>query len=383
MRILVAPNSFKGSISSIDAARAITSGIRRSGLGAECDLLPLADGGDGTLDAFLAGGGQRVVVNTMDALGRPIQAAYGLLDEGRTAVIEMALASGLARLARAEIGAESALAASTYGTGMLMRAALDAGVGRMIVGMGGSATTDGGAGCLQALGARLTDAGGQELPPGGGALPVLHRIDLSGLDARWQAVEVIVASDVSSPALGEQGAAQVFAPQKGAGAAEVAQLEAGLARYLDVLEAERLARVRDIPGGGAAGAFAAGLIGCLGATIRSGVDLILDHHRFEERLRGASLVITGEGQLDDQSLMGKGPVGLARRAQAAGVPTVAIVGGLNTDDARLHQAGIVAVMPLVTRPMSLDEAMQDAAMLMEGAALRLGYWLAVGADCKS
>jgi glycerate kinase len=383
MRILVAPNSFKGSLSSIDAARAIASGLRRSGLGAACDLLPLADGGDGTLDAFLVGGGQRIVVDTVDALGRPIQAAYGLLDEGRTAVIEMALASGLARLARAEIGPESALAASTYGTGLLMRAALDAGVRRMIVGMGGSATTDGGAGCLQALGARLTNAQGQALAPGGGALTALHRIDLSGLDARWQAVAVIVASDVSSPALGEQGASQVFAPQKGAGAAQITQLEAGLTRFLDVLEAERQARVREFPGSGAAGAFAAGLMSCLGATIRSGVDLILDHHRFEERLRGASLVITGEGQLDEQSLMGKGPIGLARRAQAAGVPTVAIVGGLNTGDARLHQAGIAAVMPLVTRPMSLDEAMENAAMLMEGAALRLGYWLGVGADCKS
>jgi glycerate kinase len=345
--------------------------------------MPLADGGDGMLGAFLVGAGYRMTVRTVDALGRPLDADYGVIDDDRTAVIEMALASGLARLSHTEINPQTALAASTYGTGLLMRKALDMGVRKMIIGLGGSATTDGGAGCLQALGIRLLDASGQPLPPGGGALGALAAVDTTGLDPRLRDVEVIIASDVTNPALGESGAARVFAHQKGADAPQIEQLERGLTHFLDVLETAQNIQVRNQPGSGAAGAFAAGLLACLNATIQSGVDLILDHQRFEEKLRTTTLVITGEGQLDDQSLMGKGPVGLARRAQAAGVPTVAIVGGINTDDAVLREAGILAVMPLVARPMPLTQAIEQAAPLLESAATRLGYWLQVGLSLRN
>jgi glycerate kinase len=379
IRIIVAPTAFKGSLSPTDAARAIESGLRRSRLEADCHLLPLADGGDGTLDAFLASGGRRVAVDTVDALHRPMRAAFGLLADGTTAVVEMAQASGLALLDRAEVGSESALRSSTFGTGLLIRAALDAGAARIILGLGGSATTDGGSGCLRALGVALLDSLDRPLPQGGGALVDLARIDFQQLDPRLSQVEIAIASDVQNPALGESGAAAVFAPQKGASPTEVAALEAGLSRWFALIAQTTGRDVRAVPGGGAAGAFAAGLFAFTRAQIQSGVDLLLDYHEFDALVRDAALVITGEGQLDAQTLGGKAPMGIARRAAAFGVPTVALVGGLRGDDAALHDAGIAAVLPIVTRPMPLDEALRDAASLVEQAALRLGYLLAVGA----
>jgi glycerate kinase len=378
MKILVAPSAFKGSVSHTAAAHAIVTGLRRSGLRADFVIMPLADGGDGTLDAFLALGGQRTDIETADPLHRPVTAAFGVLPDQETAVIEMALASGLALMQRQEIGPESALKSSTYGTGVLIRAALDAGVRRIIVGMGGSATTDGGAGCLRALGLRLLDARGQLLPDGGGALAGLAVIETQGLDPRLRETEIIIASDVENTALGAQGAAAVFAPQKGAGPDEVARLEQGLSRWLELTAAATGRDVRALSGGGAAGAFAAGLMAYTQARIQSGVTLLLDYHNFDAHLRDAALVITGEGQIDSQTLAGKGPIGMARRAQAHGVPCVALVGGIHGDEALLHAAGIAAVLPIVTRPMALDDALLQAETLIEQAALRLGYLLELG-----
>lgn len=378
MKILVAPNSFKGSLSATTAAECIIRGMQRAGLNAEFITIPLADGGDGTLDAFLAGGGQRITVDTYDALMRPIRADYAKLADGETAVVEMAQASGLAVLKPEEIDPESALKASTYGTGVLMQAALEHGARRIIVGLGGSATTDGGTGCLQALGVKFLNASGAELPPGGGALQRLDRIDRSGIDPRWQEVEIIIATDVENIALGEQGAAHIFGPQKGAGPDEVEQLAAGLAHLFDMISQQFSVDVREIPGGGAAGAFAAGLMAFFDAHIEPGIDIILNNFDFEEQLRGASLVITGEGQIDTQTLGGKGPIGLARRASAAGVPTAAIVGRVGADDALLHDGGIAAVLPIVNGPMSLSDALAEAETLLEAAALRLAYCLLLG-----
>jgi glycerate kinase len=258
-----------------------------------------------------------------------------------------------------------------------MQAALEAGARRVIVGMGGSATVDGGAGCLQALGVRLLDAYGQDVPPGGGSLSSVYTIDISGLDARWRAVEVIIASDVENPTTGETGAAAVFGPQKGAGPHEVRVLEAGLRHFFTKVRDQLGVDVLDIPGGGAAGALSAGLMAVLGGRIESGIDIILDRRGFDEHLRGARLVITGEGRMDEQTVYGKGPIGVARRARAASVPTVALVGGLNADDALLHEAGLRAVLPIVTGPMALDDALRRADELVERAALRLGYLLAL------
>ncbi|MDX2140783.1 MAG: glycerate kinase [Chloroflexota bacterium] len=373
MRILIAPGAFKGSLSHLQAAAAIEAGLRRSGLYADYDILPLADGGDGTLDALLASGGQRVTVDTFDALSRPIKADYGRLDE-QTAVIEMAQASGLAQL---NPHALDALHASTYGTGVLMQAALAAGARRFIIGLGGSATTDAGSGALQALGVHFSDAQGHALIPGGGALSQLAHIDTRALDPRWREAEIIIATDVDNPALGERGAAHVFAPQKGASPQDVEALEASLSHFFEQVVQQVGVDVRAVPGGGAAGAFAAGLLAFIGGRIQSGVDLVLEHHRADERLAGVQLVITGEGKPDGQTMGGKAPLGIARRASARGIPTVAIVGGLLADDAALHAAGIWAALPITPHPMTLDEAVIDAAQLVERAATRLGYLLQV------
>lgn len=372
MKILIAPGAFKHSLTARAAAEAIERGLRRSDLDAQFVRLPIADGGNGTLDAFLAGGGKRLHKLVLDPLQRPILASYALLDDGETAVIEMAAASGLELLRPGEL---NPLLTTTYGTGTLLKAALDAGAKRFIVGMGGSATVDGGAGCLQALGVRLLDPYGQDIPLGGGALGSIYTLDTSGLDPRWKNVEVIIASDVDNPAVGEQGAAAVFGPQKGAGPHEVRILEAGLRHFFTKVRDQFQIDVLDIPGGGAAGAFSAGLMAFLGGRIQSGIDLVLEYNGFDQQVQDADLVITGEGQMDEQTIHGKGPIGVARRAREYGVPTVAIVGGLNTDDALLHQAGIQAVLPIITRPMSLDDALRNAPELVERAALRLGYLL--------
>jgi glycerate kinase len=374
MKILIAPGAFKHSLTASQAAQAIAQGLRHSGLDADLHLLPIADGGNGTLDAFLAGGGKRIEVQVLDPLERPVTAAYGLLDDCETAVIEMALASGLELLRRDEL---DPLRTTTHGTGTLVQAALDAGAKRIIIGMGGSATVDGGAGCMQALGVRLLDEHGQDVPSGGGNLSRIRTIDVACLDARWHEVEVIIASDVDNPTLGEQGAAAVFGPQKGASPDDVRVLEDNLRHYFTLVRDQLGVDVLDVKGGGAAGGFSAGLMAFLGGRIQSGIDLLLEHNQFREHLRDADLVITGEGQMDEQTVHGKGPIGVARLAREHGVPTVAIVGGLNAHDALLHDAGIHAVLPIVTKPMPLDEALAQAETLVQRAALRLGYMLQI------
>jgi glycerate 2-kinase len=377
MKILIAPGAFKHSLTARAATEAIARGIQRSGLDAELVLLPIADGGNGTLDAFLAGGGKQLQELVLDPLQRPTLAAYVLLDDGETAVIEMAAASGLEMLHPGEL---NPLLTTTYGTGQLLKSALGSGAKRIIVGMGGSATVDGGAGCLQMLGVRLLDAYGRDVPLGGGSLTNIYTVDTSVLDPRWKNVEVIIASDVDNPAVGEQGAAVVFGPQKGAGPHEVRVLEAGLRHFFTKVRDQIGIDVLDVAGGGAAGAFSAGLMAFLGGRIQSGIDLVLEYNGFDQHVRTADLVITSEGQMDEQTIHGKGPIGVARRARQFGVPTVAIVGALNTDDALLHDAGIQAVLPIVTRPMSLDDALRNAPELVERAAMRLGYILGMKND---
>jgi glycerate 2-kinase len=371
MHILVAPTAFKGSLSPTQAADAITAGLRRSGLGATFDSLPLADGGDGTLESFLATGGRKIEVGTVDALMRPIRAPNALFDD-RTAVVEMALASGLALIPPHE---RNALRASSFGTGILMQAALDTGATRIIVGLGGSATTDGGAGALAALGVRLLDANGEVVEANGGSLAQVAHFDVSALDPRWRTTDLVIATDVQNPALGGQGAAHVFAPQKGASPEQVEALDANLSHFFAQVAQQTGINVRDQPGGGAAGALAAGLLAFLGGRIASGVDLILDHHRIDARLETADLVITGEGKLDTQTIGGKAPLGIARRAAAKGVRTIALVGGFEGDAQAAHEQGFWSVLPITPRPMNIEDAMANAAHLLEDAALRLGYLL--------
>jgi len=377
MKILIAANAFKHSLTATEASAAIHEGLLQSGLPASYQLLPIADGGNGTLDAFLATGGERISLEVFDPLLRPIQADYGLLPDGKTAVIEMAQASGLELLASHEL---NPLIASTYGSGQLMADALNRGVKSIIIGLGGSATVDGGMGCLQALGVKLLDASGNEVRSGGGGLGDIVRVDAAGMDARWQDVEIIIASDVENPTLGEKGAARVFGPQKGADPATVEILEQNLRHCFTILLEQRGIDLRHVPGGGAAGAFAAGLMAFFSCRMVSGIELVLEHNRFVEHLADSDLVITGEGQIDAQTIDGKGPVGVARLAGKHGLPTIALAGGINIDERLLHEAGIQAVLPIVDQPMSLEQALADASDLVRRAALRLGYLLQIHAN---
>ena len=374
MKILIAANGFKHSLTASQACAAIQRGLRQSGLQASCQLLPIADGGNGTLDVFLAAGGQRIGLEVLDPLLRPIQADYGLLPDGQTAIIEMAQASGLELLAPHEL---NPLIASSYGAGQLMADALARGVKRIIIGLGGSATVDGGMGCLQALGLRLLDANGDEVRPGGGHLNDIARVDDSGLADGWEDIDIIIASDVDNPTLGEKGAARVFGPQKGADPAMIEVLEQNLRHCFTILFEQRGIDLRQVKGGGAAGAFAAGLMAFFSYKMTAGIELALEHNRFAEHLKDSDLVITGEGQIDAQTIDGKAPIGVARLAREHGVPTIALVGGINIDEWRLHEAGIQAVFPIVDKPMSLQDALDNAEDLLRRAALRLGYALQI------
>lgn len=378
MKILICPGAFKNSLQATTAAECIERGLVRSRITADLIKLPIADGGNGTLDVLLAADGTGILqtVTVRDPLGRPVRAPYGLIDNGKTAVIEMALASGLELLKGEEL---NPMRASTYGTGQLMAHALEAGARRFIIGLGGSATVDGGSGCLMALGARYFDAQNRPvLQQGGGTLHKITRVDVSGIDPRWRDCDVLVAVDVDNPTLGERGAAAVFGPQKGATPQDIPPLEAGLAQFFGALAGATGTDVSTLEGGGAAGALAAGLHAGVGGKLTSGSDLILGHINLDAHLADASLVITGEGRMDEQTIGGKGPFGVAMRAREHGVPTVALVGGLGVDDERLHDAGVAAVMPIIHQPMLLEIALLDAAKLLEQAALRLGYLLQLG-----
>ena len=376
MKIIIAAGAFKQSLTAAEACAAIQQGLRQSGLVARCVTLPIADGGNGTLDAFLSAGGERVSLKVKDPLMRPIRAEYGLLDGGKTAVIEMARASGLELLQPQEL---NPMVTSTYGTGQLMADALERGARKIIIGLGGSATVDGGMGCMQALGMRLLDGAGRDIGPGGGGLRALSRIDESGdgfgMDARWREVDIVIASDVENPTLGDKGAARIFGPQKGADAAMVELLERNLSHCFTVIHEQLGKDLRNVRGGGAAGAFAAGLMAFLSCEIVPGIDLILEHSQFLDQLEDSDLVITGEGQMDSQTIDGKGPVGVARLAREYGVPTIALVGGLDIDDSTLHEAGIQAAFSIVDKPMRLADALENARDLLRRAALRLGYVL--------
>ncbi len=372
MRLLIAPGAFKHSLGAAQVADAIKTGLSEALPDAILITLPIADGGNGTLDAWLAQGGTRYQITVHDPLMRPIQADYGILPDGKTAIIEMAQASGIELLTDEEL---NPLLATTYGTGELMKHALAHGARRFIIGMGGSATVDGGAGALQALGIRLLDKNGHDIQQGGGQLVDIMTIDSTQLDDRWENCDIIIASDVENTLLGASGAAAVFAPQKGASKADVVTLENNLTHFAEVITTQHAVDIRDIVGTGAAGGLSAGLLAFIGGDIRSGIDLLFDYNGFESELQQADWVITGEGQMDEQTVYGKGPIGVARLAQQYRIPTIALVGGLNVHDRILHQAGVTAAFSIVDQPMSLEYALNNAELLIERAALRVGYLL--------
>jgi glycerate 2-kinase len=365
VKLVIAPDSFKESLSAPEVAAAIARGWASVDPAAELVLRPMADGGEGTVDAVLAAtGGERREQRVQGPMGTPVLAHWGWLPDG-TAVLEMAAASGLHLVRKGE---RDATHASSHGTGELVHAALDAGARRIILGLGGSATNDGGAGLLQALGVRFFDVQGAPLPPGGAGLAGLARLDVSGLDPRLKQVPVEVAADVDNPLCGPRGASAVFGPQKGASVAQVALLDAALAHYArlaaDVLGEDH----SNVPGVGAAGGLGFALRAFLGARSRPGIELVAELGGLAEAVRGAALVITGEGRLDSQSLHGKTPVGVARIARAAGVPVVALVGSLGEGYQGVYDVGICAAFSLVPGPVSLEQAMAGAARELEARA---------------
>ena len=374
-RVVIAPQAFKGCADAHDVADAIADGFGRAWPDAVLDRIPVADGGEGTVRALVeATGGEYRVARVRDPLGRPVDARWGVIDRGRTAVVEMAAASGLPLLRTSE---RDPLHASSYGTGELIRAAAQSGVRHIIVGVGGSATNDGGAGMARALGLSLLDAHGAALPEGGAALADLARIE-GTLAPVLRGVEIVVASDVRNPLLGPEGASAVFGPQKGASADGVRLLDAALGRFADVVAGLVGKDARAEPGAGAAGGVGFALLAFCGARIQSGAELVLDVARFDARVRGAALCVTGEGRLDGQSLYGKATIAVARRARAQGVATAAIVGSIGFGYERAWSEGIAAIEPIATGPADLDALMREWRPFVTAAAERLARAVHLG-----
>ncbi|WP_285319634.1 glycerate kinase [Pseudarthrobacter sp. lyk4-40-TYG-27] len=382
MQIVIAPDKFKGSLSAPEVCRFLEKGLQR-GAGGNLDVvrIPVADGGEGTLDAAVGSGFTRRTATVTGPTGQPVEADFAV--RGHEAVIEMATASGLALVPRTSKGARPDAAAATtatsLGTGQLIRAALDAGCRRIVLGVGGSANTDGGAGLLQGLGARLLDSRNNELPPGGAALANLHSIDFTHFEPRLVDTRFVLASDVDNPLLGAQGAAAVFGPQKGATPQDVGMLDAALARFVEVLAREigfRAVKAAEAPGAGAAGGVGYAAIAVLAATRRPGIDVVLEFTELADRLAGADLVITGEGSLDEQSLLGKTPMGVARAAAAQGVPVVAVCGRTTLDHGQASAAGFDDVYALTALESDVNRCIAEAGPLLEQLGTQISAGLA-------
>jgi glycerate kinase len=382
LRVVIAPDSFGGALDSVDVAAAISAGWARARPDDEIVRMPMADGGEGTLAALaeaLGGAAERRTVATTDALGRGIEADWLLLDEGRGAFVEMAAASGLARLAPEERTPPSARVASTRGTGDLIRAALDAGVERITVGLGGSATTDGGSGLLRALGARLLAEDGADLPDGGAALARIAGIETTELDPRLESVRLVVASDVTNPLCGPRGAAATYGPQKGADATAVEELDAALAAWGRAIERATGRLVADLPGAGAAGGTTSALLGFTNAVVRPGVEVVAEVVGLAAALDSADLVITGEGRADEQTLQGKTAIGVATLARPRKTPVVLLCGALESGAQALEGTlGVTVVQPIAERPTDLPAAMADTERLLRAAATRLARTVGIG-----
>lgn len=368
MRIVIAPQSLKGSLSAAEAGQAIARGVREVYPEAEIRMVPVADGGEGTTRALVdASGGRLIWREVRGPLGRPVHAFLGLMGDGDTAVIEMAASSGLPLV---PVDQRDPRMTTTYGVGELVLAALDEGCTHIIIGIGGSATNDGGAGMAQALGARLLDAQGQDLPSGGVALARLDRIAVDGMDARLPHCTFDVACDVTNPLCGPDGASAVYGPQKGATSAMVVELDAALAHYAQVITRDLGLSVHTTPGAGAAGGLGAGLLAFVHATLRPGAQIVLQAVQLEEQIREADLVITAEGQLDSQTAYGKSVGAVAALAKRYALPVLAIAGGLAEHYQELYTLGIDGIAVLPPGPMTLATAMEQASRLASEATER-------------
>ncbi|MFC2016216.1 glycerate kinase [Chloroflexota bacterium] len=368
MKIVIAPQSFKGSLSAQEVAQAIARGIKRVLADAETIMVPIADGGEGTVEALVhSTHGQIIATEVTGPLGEKVTAKWGILGDRVSAVVEMAAASGITLVPAEKL---NPLVATAYGTGELIRAALGAGCRRLIIGIGGSATNDGGAGMAQALGVRMLDETGKELPRGGAELKRLSRIDISGLDRRLAECEVITACDVTNPLCGEQGASIVYGPQKGATDEMCQQLDEALGNYARVVKRDLGIDVMDVPGTGAAGGLGAGLVAFLGARLMPGIEIVSEAVGLADYLKEATLVFTGEGRIDTQTLFGKTVAGVAAKAKAFQIPVVAIAGELAGEYQEIYRYGIDAALSIAPGPISLKKSMANAERLIADTAER-------------
>ena len=380
MRIVIAPQSLKGSLTAAQAGQAIAEGVQAIYPEAEIEIIPVADGGEGTVQALVdATGGEVIEQMVTGPLNTPVRAFFGLLGDGRTAAIEMAASSGLPLV---PIAQRDPRITTTYGVGELILAALERGCRHFIIGIGGSATNDGGAGMAQALGASLLDSAGSTIPQGGAALAKLAHITLETMDARLAECTVEVACDVNNPLCGPSGASAIYGPQKGATPEMVQQLDAALAHYDDIIERDLGQTVRDIPGAGAAGGLGAGLIAFLHASLRPGAQIVLEAVQLEEHVRTADMVITAEGQLDSQTAYGKSVGAVAALAKRYELPVLALAGGLGQDYQAVYALGVDAVAVLPSSPMTLSYAMEHAAQLTSDATERALRLIRVGTQLK-
>lgn len=376
MKIVIAPDSYKESLSATQVAQAIEKGFREIFPDAHYVSVPVADGGEGTVEAMIAATqGAMHTARVTGPLGEPVAACWGRSGDGATAFIEMAAASGLALVAP-EL--RNPLITTSRGTGELILQALDNGASNIIIGIGGSATNDGGAGMVQALGARLMDANGKEIGHGGGSLISLNHIDLSGLDPRLQACTIRVACDVTNPLTGESGASRIFGPQKGATEAMIVELDRSLEHFADVIKKDLHIDVKHVPGSGAAGGMGAALMAFLGAELRSGIEIVTQALNLEEHIHDCTLVVTGEGRIDSQSIHGKVPVGVAQVAKKYHKPVIGIAGSLTSDVGVVHQYGIDAVFSVLTTIGTLEEAFRGAFDNIYRASRNIAATLAVG-----
>ncbi len=376
MKIVIAPDSYKESLSALDVATAIETGFREIYPHAEYVKVPVADGGEGTVEAMVAATqGHIVQVSVTGPLGEPVEAFYGLSGDMRCAYIEMAAASGLESVPPTR---RNPLLTTSWGTGELIRYALDAGVSQIIIGIGGSATNDGGAGMAQVLGAKLLTAEQQQIAPGGGALETLARIDLSELDPRLADCRIDVACDVTNPLTGPQGASAVFGPQKGATTAMIERLDSGLQHFAQIIARDLDIDVLSLEGGGAAGGMGAALYAFCGAKLRPGIEIVTDALRLADLVADADLVITGEGRIDSQTIHGKVPVGVAKVAKRFNVPVIGIAGSLTADVGVVHQHGLDAVFSVLYTVCTLDEALANAAANVRMTARNVAAVLQMG-----
>jgi len=368
VKVVVAPNAFKGSLTATQAAHAMALGVRDVFPQADVVQVPVADGGDGTVEALVSAlHGDHRTAGVEGPLGDPVQATYGLTDHGRMGVVELASASGLTLIPTKR---RDPRRASTYGFGQLLETVRSAGASKVIAGLGGSATNDGGAGMAQALGYRLLDAAGHDIPRGGAALARLESIDAAGFDRGWKAISVEVACDVTNPLTGPMGASAVYGPQKGAGEAAVRELDAALSRLAAVIERDLGKKVADVPGAGAAGGAGAGLLAFLDARLVPGAPLVVSASGFDQKLEGADLVITGEGRVDSQTAYGKAPGEVAKRGKAARIPVLLIAGSKAPGWEALSDLGVTAVVTLDEEGDNLQQLMGDAGEMLRRVTAR-------------